>query len=348
MSPFTPSIGRSGTTKPKPRGLVWMRPTMRFMRSGRPKRLPRVSTRWPDSTSALSKPVIVGRCSRGIFRRCISSRGVAGCSTFSRIRFSSCSRLVIVFILLFPTVVPPQPSTDRVTLRQGSEDALPVAPGQALRPGSGQALGQGSGPAGTETANPDDVTLVRRAQAGDVDAFGELVERHRRAVFRAALAAVRSPADADEVAQEAFVTAFQKLDGFRGEASFKTWLLAITWRRGIDRRRSVTKWMQRLVSPGRAGDEGEEWDPMERLTAGGQTQEEDAMTSDLRRRLKPLIAGLPKKLRDALLLAGSGDHSYPEIAQMLGIPLGTLKWRVSEARKVLKAKMVALGYDDVC
>ena len=69
------------------------------------------------------------------------------------------------------------------------------------------------------------------------------------------------------------------------------------------------------------------------------------MTSDLQRRLKPLIASLPKKLRDALLLAGSGDHSYDEIGQMLKIPTGTVKWRVSEARKVLKLKMAAMGYD---
>jgi RNA polymerase sigma-70 factor (ECF subfamily) len=199
----------------------------------------------------------------------------------------------------------------------------------------------------TEAASPDDLALVRRAQAGDVQAFGTLVERHRRAVFRAALAAVRSPAEADEVAQDAFVTAFQKLDGFRGEASFKTWLLAIAWRKAIDRRKSVTRWMQRMVTPARASDTGEEWDPMERLTAPGQTQEDDLMTSDLQRRLKPLIAALPKKLRDALLLAGSGDHSYEEISQLLNIPLGTVKWRVSEARKVLKQKMAAMGYDDV-
>ena len=194
-----------------------------------------------------------------------------------------------------------------------------------------------------ETPNPDDLALVRRAQAGDVEAFGELVQRHRRAVFRAALAAVRSPTEADDVAQDAFVTAFQKLAGFRGESSFKTWLLAITWRKAIDRRQSVTRWMQRLVSPGPA----EEWDPMDRLVAHGQSQEEDAMTSDLQRRLKPLIAGLPKKLRDALLLAGSGDQSYEEISQLLKIPVGTLKWRVSEARRVLKLKMLAMGYDDV-
>jgi len=196
----------------------------------------------------------------------------------------------------------------------------------------------------TEPALDPDLELVRRAQAGDVAAFGDLVERNRRAVFRAALAAVGSADDADDVAQEAFVTAFQKLAGFRGESTFKTWLLSITWRKAIDRRTSVTRWMQRLVTP-HASDA--DWDPMESVPSGGQSQEEGLLTADLRRRLKPLIASLPKKLRDALLLAGSGDHSYDEIGKMLGIPTGTVKWRVSEARKVLKQKMASLGYTDV-
>lgn len=197
----------------------------------------------------------------------------------------------------------------------------------------------------TELAIDPDLELVRRAQGGDVEAFGELVERNRRAVFRAAVAAVGSPTEADDVAQEAFVTAFQKLKGFRGESSFKTWLLTITWRKAIDRRQSVTKWMQRLVTPGTDAEDG--WDPMQTLPSGGRSQEDDLLTSDLQKRLRPLIAALPKKLRDALLLAGSGDHSYEEIGHLLNIPIGTVKWRVSEARKVLKAKMAALGYDDV-
>jgi RNA polymerase sigma-70 factor (ECF subfamily) len=189
--------------------------------------------------------------------------------------------------------------------------------------------------------------LVRRAQAGDVAAFGDLVERNRRAVFRAALAAVGNATEADDVAQEAFVTAFQKLSGFRGESSFKTWLLTITWRKAIDRRKSLTRWMQKLVAPQTHGESGEEWDPMQGLSSGGQSQEDELMTADLQRRLRPLIASLPKKLRDALLLAGSGDHSYDEIGQLLKIPTGTVKWRVSEARKVLKQKMTSMGYHDV-
>ncbi|HTL44851.1 MAG TPA: sigma-70 family RNA polymerase sigma factor, partial [Vicinamibacterales bacterium] len=95
----------------------------------------------------------------------------------------------------------------------------------------------------TEPAVDPDVALVRRAQAGDVEAFGDLVERHRRSVMRAAVAALGSATEADDVVQEAFVTAFQKLSGFRGEASFKTWMLSITWRKALDRRQSVTRWM---------------------------------------------------------------------------------------------------------
>jgi RNA polymerase sigma-70 factor (ECF subfamily) len=198
----------------------------------------------------------------------------------------------------------------------------------------------------TEPAVDPDLELVRRAQAGDVDAFGDLVERNRRAVFRAALAAVGSATEADDVVQEAFVTAFQKLSGFRGEAAFRTWLLAITWRKGIDRRKSVSRWMQRLVSPPGPG-ESDGWDPMQGLPAGGESQEDELLAADLQRRLRPLIASLPKKLRDALLLAGTGDHSYDEIGRLLNIPTGTVKWRVSEARKVLKQKMTAMGYSDV-
>lgn len=198
----------------------------------------------------------------------------------------------------------------------------------------------------TELALDPDVALVRRAQAGDVEAFGDLVERHRRSVFRAAVAALGSATDADDVAQDAFVTAFQKLNGFRGDSSFKTWMLSITWRKALDRRQSVTRWMQKLVTPA-AADQEQGWDPIQTLASNALSQEEELLTADLQRRLRPLIAGLPKKLRDALLLAGSGDYSYEEIGHLLNIPVGTVKWRVSEARKVLKRKMTAMGYDDV-
>ena len=93
-----------------------------------------------------------------------------------------------------------------------------------------------------------DDELVARAREGDAAAFGELVLRHQAAVFRAALAATGSAADADDVAQEAFLRAFRRLGSFRGASSFKTWLLTITWNQAMNHRRKSSRWLKRFVS----------------------------------------------------------------------------------------------------
>ncbi len=196
------------------------------------------------------------------------------------------------------------------------------------------------------SASPAEVTdldLVRLAQSGDAEAFGELVRRHRRAVFRAALACVRSPDEADDVAQEAFVAAFRKLAAFRGDAQFRTWLLAITWRKAIDRRQSVVRWFRRTAGPAHDWSD-EAVSEVERLPAGERSPEERLAADELQRLLTRLIGTLPRKLRDALLLAGTGEHTYQEMGAMLAVPVGTVKWRVAEARRLLKLKMTALGY----
>ncbi len=196
----------------------------------------------------------------------------------------------------------------------------------------------------TEASAATDLELVGRAQAGDVEAFGELVERNRRAVFRAALAALGSPAEADDVAQEAFVTAYRKLGSFRGDSAFRTWLLSITWRKAIDRRTSMTRWLKLTVAPPRDDAGDEMFDPMDRVPALVRSQEDSLADDELHRIVKRLIRTLPRKLRDALLLAGAGEHTYEQIGQMLGTPVGTVKWRVAEARRVLRRKLSALGY----
>lgn len=196
----------------------------------------------------------------------------------------------------------------------------------------------------TEASAATDLELVALAQAGDVEAFGELVERNRRAVFRAALAALGSPAEADDVAQEAFVTAYRKLGSFRGDSAFRTWLLSITWRKAIDRRTSMSRWLK-LTAASPRDDAGDEmFDPMDRVPSLVRSQEDTLADAELQRNVKRLIRTLPRKLRDALLLAGAGEHTYEQIGQMLGTPVGTVKWRVAEARRVLRRKLSALGY----
>jgi RNA polymerase sigma-70 factor (ECF subfamily) len=198
--------------------------------------------------------------------------------------------------------------------------------------------------AATEASAAADLDLVRRAQAGDTEAFGELVERNRCAVFRAALAALGSPAEADDVAQEAFVTAYRKLESFRGEAAFRTWLLSITWRKAIDRRKSISRWLKLTITPP-PNEFGEDaFDAMERIPSPLRSQEDTLAGEELQRNITRLIPTLPRKLRDALLLAGTGEHTYEQIARMLGAPVGTVKWRVAEARRVLRRKLEAMGY----
>ena len=78
-----------------------------------------------------------------------------------------------------------------------------------------------------------DEELVLLARQGDPDAFDQLVARHQSAVFRAAMAALRNREDAEEVAQDAFIRAWRSLGRFRGDSSFRTWVVRITWNRAI-------------------------------------------------------------------------------------------------------------------
>ena len=186
------------------------------------------------------------------------------------------------------------------------------------------------------TSGVSDSELVERARRGDTSAFGALVDRHRTSAFRAALAALGSPDDAEEVTQEAFVAAFRSLADFRQQASFKTWLLSIAWRKALTRRRSVKAMVRRFVAPA----EGTDWEFPDKSRG----QERALIDSELGTHLKRLISGLSPKLRDVLLLTTSGEHTYEEIGAMMGIPLGTVKWRVSESRRQLKARLAELGY----
>jgi RNA polymerase sigma-70 factor (ECF subfamily) len=177
-----------------------------------------------------------------------------------------------------------------------------------------------------------DAELVERARNGDRDAFGELVERHQGAVFRTALVALRSREEAEEVAQEAFILAMERLEGFRGESSFKTWLLAITWNRARDKRRHMSLWLRRFVNR----DESHGHDS---FVSPGPSQEASLAIREEREEVRRMIAKLPRKYRDPLLLSATGEHTFDQIAALLGVPVGTAKWRAMEGRRLLKERI---------
>jgi RNA polymerase sigma-70 factor (ECF subfamily) len=185
-----------------------------------------------------------------------------------------------------------------------------------------------------------DAELLTRARQGDPAAFGELVDRHRVAVYRAARAALGSHADAEDAAQDAFLLAYRRLDSFRGEASFKTWLLTIAWRQAINRRRSLTRMWRRLVAPA----PGEPDDVLAAVAAPASTPEAAAADAELRRAVRDAIRQLSPALRDTFLLAQSDAYSYEEIGAMQRVPVGTVKWRVSEARRKIREALRRAGH----
>lgn len=195
------------------------------------------------------------------------------------------------------------------------------------------------GEAQPEAGNPEVVRLVALARTGDRAAFGRLIEDHLTAARRVALAAVGQPTDADEAVQDASVAAWTRLEALQDPAAFRGWFMRIVWRKALDRRRSLRSWFDRF------GTTTSDDRPLEFPTADP-SPDAQLISRELASAISQVVRALPRKLRDPFLLAASGDHRYEEIATLLDIPIGTVKWRISEARKMIRTKLDRLGHGD--
>ena len=164
---------------------------------------------------------------------------------------------------------------------------------------------------------------VARARAGDTDAFALLVERHRDRAYGLALRLTGVAADAEEVAQDAFVRAWRALPGFRGEAAFGTWLHRIVARLALDRR-------ERLMTRARHESPVSEAPEIVDVAAPAEAG------ADAGRKLDRLLDRLPERTRAAVVLYYYEDHSVAEVARALGVPEGTVKTLLSRARDSLR------------
>jgi RNA polymerase sigma-70 factor (ECF subfamily) len=160
---------------------------------------------------------------------------------------------------------------------------------------------------GDNTQDPepviDDQELVRQAQAGDMAAFEELVRRHQHGLFSYLYRMCRNSSDAEEMAQAAMVKAWEKLAGFRGASSFKTWLYRIGTNLCFNlrtRRKPTEELSETMAAPDRERPE----------QAFRQKVREDAV--------RIALAELPADQRAALVLSVYQDMSYREIAETLG------------------------------
>jgi len=188
----------------------------------------------------------------------------------------------------------------------------------------------------TETGTHDDRALLSRAQAGDISAFEELVGRHQDRVYGLALRMTRSEPDAAEIAQDTFLSAYQHLPEFRGEAAFGSWVHRIAANNALMRLRHQ-----------RVRDLVVEEPPEPEFTERGSLAEypetdwsrradDKVLDDELRRAIQQATDGLAAGYREVFLLKDVEGMSYEEISEMLGISVPAVKSRLHRARLALR------------
>ena len=175
----------------------------------------------------------------------------------------------------------------------------------------------------------EDVELVERAQDGDLDAYGELVERYREVAFRTAWLITRSSADAEDAAQDAFVKAFYALGRFRRGQAFRPWILRIASNEARNRRRSAARREQLALRAERARGPGD----------AAPSPEAAVVAVEDRAALLVALERLPERDRLVIACRYLLELSEAETAAALGVRPGTVKSRLSRGLERLRASM---------
>jgi RNA polymerase sigma-70 factor (ECF subfamily) len=192
-----------------------------------------------------------------------------------------------------------------------------------------EALAADGGVAARRAAPPaDEEALIERARGGDARAFDELVRRYMARAFRIAYRLLGHREDAEDLVQDAFIRALEKLDTFERGRPFAPWFFRLLTNRGLNARKARAL-RQTSEVPDAA-------------VAGGESPAESAERADLRERLRVALAALPPKQRMIVQMFEVEGRSSTEIAAALGMAEGTVRWHAHQARKVLRAALAPL------
>lgn len=173
---------------------------------------------------------------------------------------------------------------------------------------------------GPITLEPD-VALVAAALGGNPEAFGVLVERYDRAVYHLAYRTLRDVEEARDATQEAFFKAFRSLRTFKPEAKFSTWIFSIAYHGCCDRLARRKRYSN---------------DELPERADASPGPEQSAIALDEARRLRAAIDVLPEKYRTVITLYHLQGKQYEEIANVLGLPMGTVKTHLFRAKEQLR------------
>jgi RNA polymerase sigma-70 factor (ECF subfamily) len=183
-----------------------------------------------------------------------------------------------------------------------------------------------------------DLELVKRAQRGERAAFDLLVLRYQHKVVKLVARLLRDPAEAEDVAQEAFVKAYRALGSFRGDSAFYTWLYRIA----VNTARNSIASRQRRPLDYEADLSENEQSAVESRMRHTDTPEANVLSEEIHRTVNRAVEELPEDLRTAIILREVEGLSYEEIAQAMDCPVGTVRSRIFRAREAIDRNLKPL------
>ncbi|MGB9182085.1 MAG: sigma-70 family RNA polymerase sigma factor [Pyrinomonadaceae bacterium] len=186
-----------------------------------------------------------------------------------------------------------------------------------------------------------DCDLVTRAVAGREDGFEELVRRYQRPIAAYVYRMVGDYESALDLTQEVFIKIYGSLARYRPEFKFSTWIYKIAHNAAVDHLRRSSTREQSLT----AESDGVQYDlPIE---SGRLTPEQESIREERREEIERVVRQLPSAYKELILLRHAHDMSYDEIAEVMGLPLGTVKNRLFRAREIMRAQFVERGITSV-
>jgi RNA polymerase sigma-70 factor (ECF subfamily) len=194
------------------------------------------------------------------------------------------------------------------------------------------------------TIHTEEAALIAELQAGSEEAFSWLITRYHQPIYSLLARTVRDPADAADLTQDVFVKVFRGIKSFHGESSLRTWIYRIALHEGLNQRRWWRRHKQQEVTIEMETVDCEDGEPTrlkEMLVDPGESPYEMASHTEARERLEAALQQVPDPYRMTLILRDIEGFVYEEVAEMLGVNLGTVKSRLVRGRACLRQLLKA-------
>ncbi len=190
--------------------------------------------------------------------------------------------------------------------------------------------------------------LVAELQAGSESAFALLIAQFGQPVYSLMARSLRDSADAADVTQEVFVKVFRNISGFHGDSSLRTWIYRIALHEASNQRRwwNRHKKQELTIDAPLQNDEGEMFCLADALASSNASPYDCAARTELERRITSALQTIPEAFREVVVLREMEGFGYEEIAEILGVNLGTVKSRLTRGRAALREALVHDGKND--